>query len=180
MTLLPDAGVLSAVRKEYFKEGRGRDEGLVVLDSLNHWRKGWTVNRRKYNIYAFGQIHAADREEVAATIYLLGGAQFGLDLPLSAEDQFRAGEPWRVVPGYKAKRGSLGGHLVYGKKFEVKGCGGEGVSVITWGKEQLMTWDFLEYYCDEAFAVVDNRNRWLKSSTLDVEKLDGYLRGVVT
>ena len=41
-----------------------------------------------------------------------------------------------------------------------------------------MTWDFLEYYCDEAFAVVDNRNRWLKSSTLDVEKLDGYLRGV--
>ena len=180
LTLLPDAGVLSAVRKEYFKEGRGRDEGLVVLDSLNHWRKGWTVNRRKYNIYAFGQIHAADREEVAATIYLLGGAQFGLDLPLSAEDQFRAGEPWRVVPGYKAKRGSLGGHLVYGNKFEVKVGNGEGVSVITWGKEQLMTWDFLEYYCDEAFAVVDNRNRWLKSSTLDVEKLDGYLRGVVT
>lgn len=178
LALLPDKSVLAAVRSEYIKEGHGKDNGLVVLDSLNCWRKGWTVNRRKYNIYAFGKIHPGDREEVAATIYLLGGAQFGLELPKSAEAQFYAGEQWRIVAGPKGKKGSLGGHLVYNHKYELKECSEAGVTVVTWGKEQLMTWDFLEYYCDEAFAVVDNRNKWLGSSTLDVEKLDGYLRAV--
>jgi hypothetical protein len=178
LTLLPDKSVLSAVRSEYLKEGHGQDNGLVVLDSLNCWRKGWTVNRRKYSIYVFGWIHPGDREEVAAAIYLLGGVQFGLELPLSAEAQFYAGEPWRIVAGPKGKKGSLGGHLVYNHRYELGACSEAGVTAITWGKEQLMTWDFLEYYCDEAFAVVDNRDKWLGSSTLDVEKLDGYLRAV--
>jgi hypothetical protein len=178
LTLLPDKSVLSAVRSEYLKEGHGRDNGLVVLDSLNCWRKGWTVNRRKYNIFAFGQIHPNDRQEVAATIYLLGGAQFGLALPKAAEGQYYAGEPWSIVPGPNGKKGSLGGHLVYDKKYQLVKCNAQGATVITWGKEQLMTWDFLEYYCDEAFGIVDNRNKWLKSSVLDVEKLDSYLQAV--
>ena len=77
---LPDKAVLRAVKREYYKEGNGLDRGLVVLDSLKCWMKGWTINGRKYCIYAFGQIHPNDRQEVAATIYLLGGAQFGLAL----------------------------------------------------------------------------------------------------
>ena len=31
-----------------------------------------------------------------------------------------------------------------------------GVTVVTWGALQVMTWGFWEAYCDEAYAIVSN------------------------
>jgi hypothetical protein len=38
-----------------------------------------------------------------------------------------------------------------------------------------MTWRFLDKYCDELYATVDNKDRFVKNSPVDVEKLEEYL-----
>ncbi|MDD5412787.1 MAG: hypothetical protein PHF31_15520, partial [Methylobacter sp.] len=49
--------------------------------------------------------------------------------------------------------------------------------VVTWGKKQEVSPEFLQTYGDEAYGVVDNRNTWLgDNSPVDVEKLDSYLK----
>src|SRR5207248_1651934 len=45
------------VLKEYFKQTGGPDSGLVVLDSLNQWRRsGWKVRKHTYKIQAFAEV----------------------------------------------------------------------------------------------------------------------------
>ena len=173
LALLPDKAVLASVKREYKKEGHGLDQGLVVLDSLNCWRKGWTINTRQYCIYAFGEIHPSDYSEVRATIYLLQGVCAGVELPISAQSQFENGQPWDVVAGSKGKPGSWGGHCIY-----LVGYNATGPVCVTWGKKQQLTWAFVSKYMSEAYGIVDNRDKWLGSSTLDVDKLDSYLQEV--
>ena len=165
------------VLKEYWKEQgancrhRRPDNGLVVLDSLKCWRKkGWKAAGKSYSIYAFAEVSYRNHDEVMAAIYLLSGACIGLQLPVSAESQFDAGQPWDITTGPDAEPGSLGGHCVY-----LVGYGGSGPVGVTWGKKQPMTWAFLDRYCDELYAIVDNRDKFLRNSPVDVDKLAGYL-----
>ncbi len=122
------------------------------------------------NIYAFAQVDAADEAEVRTAVYLLTGAGCGLLLPRSAQAQIAAGKPWDVSRGPDARPGSWGGHYVY-----FSGYTDAGPVCVTWGRKQQITWRFLKKYCDELFAIVDNRDRFLKKSPVDVSKLDGYL-----
>ena len=76
------------VLDQYFKEGKKfcfdnkPARGLVMLDSLKHWRNdGWTACGNFYNIYAFAKINQFDLYEVRAAIYLLNGVYIGLALP---------------------------------------------------------------------------------------------------
>jgi hypothetical protein len=160
---------------EYWKEeggsGPNYDQGLVVLDSLNLWRKnGWKAANRAYSIHAFAQIDQTNQAEVKAAIYLLTGAGAGLSLPKSAQTQLDAGKPWDVVHGPDAKPNSWGGHYVFLSGYTTKGpvC-------VTWGRKQQMTWAFLKKYCDELYGIVDNTDKFVKNSPIDVEKLEQYL-----
>jgi len=171
LKLITKPTLKSAVKKEYFIETGGADAGLVVLDSLNHWRQnGWTINRRKYSIYAFAAVHPTDHVEVMQAISLLQGVGTGFQLPQSAEDAFYAGKIWDVVHGSRI----VGGHYIY-----FKGYNPIGPVIISWGKVCQMTWAFLDYYCDEMFAVVDNVDKFLKGPPrINVPVLNGYLQGV--
>lgn len=109
------------VLDEYWKEGnrtfwnKKPDEGLVMLDSLKHWKKdGWIAGGRKYDIYAYGSINLAVEKELKYAIYLLQGAQCGFALPQSCVNQFRKGEMWTITNGEDAIVGSLGGHCFTG------------------------------------------------------------------
>jgi hypothetical protein len=176
---IPDRDVLD----EYFREGGAcflnprPDRGLVLLNSLKQWRKvGWLVNGKRYYIYAFAGVNHLNYEMVRAAIYLFGGITFGLDLPRSADTQFRRGETWDVVSGEAGIRGSLGGHCVISSDYTR-----DGLYDPTWGKRQFMTWRFLDAYCDECYAVVDARDRWLgDKSPLDLDRLDRYLKLVAS
>ncbi len=166
------------VLREYWNEeggaGPNYDQGLVVLDSLKRWRKyGWKAVNKKYSIHAFAQIDQAKQSEVRAAICLLTGAGAGLSLPLSAKAQIDAGKPWDVVRGADGKPNSWGGHYVFLSGYTVKGpvC-------VTWGRKQQMTWAFVMKYCDEMYGIVDNRDRFLKQSPVDVEKLERYLEEI--
>ncbi len=163
------------VLREYWREEGGAgpdfDQGLVVLDSLKYWRKyGWKAGLKKYSIHAFAQVDKKNRSEVRAAIYLLSGAGAGLALPLSAKAQIDAGKPWDVVSGAGGKPDSWGGHYVF-----LSGYTAKGPVCVTWGRKQQMTWAFVEKYCDEMYGIVDNKDRFLKRSPIDVEKLEYYL-----
>jgi hypothetical protein len=158
------------VTKEYFKETGGPDTGLYVLDSLNLWRqKGWKAAKHTYKIKAFAQIDFLDHHEVRAAIYADVGIGIGVSLPTDAQDQFQTGQPWEVTTGPGSAKGSWGGHYVY--------CCGytpQGPVCVTWARKQQITWDWLDKYCDEAYAIFDAKNRF-KKSMIDVPKIEHFL-----
>jgi hypothetical protein len=163
------------VLREYKKETGGPDSGLVVLDSLKAWRKvGWRFGKHQYNVAAFAEVTRSDHDEVKAAIYLLTGAGIGLALPKSAQAQIQAGKPWDVVSGPAGRTGSWGGHYVY-----LSGYTGVGPVCVTWGRKQQMTWAFFDRYADEAYAIVDNIDKWRKGKPgIDVKKLLGFLNAL--
>lgn len=166
------------VLMEYWSEQGGNsltkpDDGLVILDSLNEWRKkGWLAANKNYDIHAFAEIDRTNEEEVKTGIYHLNGAYIGLQLPASAQCQFKWYQTWTVAKK-KNEPGSWGGHAVY-----VCGYYPKGLVCITWGRKQKMTWEFFHKYCDEAYCVVDNKDVFIANSPVDVTVLEGYLNGL--
>jgi len=167
------------VLEEYWRQGGGDavsrpDNGLYLLDSLKAWRKpGWQAAGSHYDIYAFAEISRRDPQEIMAAIYLLRGVYAGFALPLSARAQLDRGQCWYPVTGQGFGPGSWGGHCMY-----LCGYSHVGVTAVTWGKKQLMSWPFFIRYCDELYGVIDNPNRFTPDSPVDTVKLDQYLRAV--
>lgn len=103
------------VVNEYLKETNGLDTGLIMLNSINLWRKeGWIAADKEHNIYAFASVSFRNTNEVKYCIYLLYGAYAGILLPESAKSQFENGELWHVVLGPDSYPGSWGGHCFTG------------------------------------------------------------------
>ena len=149
------------------------DQGLVVLYALKDARKnGWKIGGKAYKIHAFANTTPYNHQLVKAGCFLLNGMLFGLDLPLTAQDQI--GKVWEYLPDTAGNEPrSWGGHLVWNKDYP------DGDPVVqTWGAPQEMTWEFLEHYSSpsEVFAVVDNKDS--KSSVLDEKRLDSYLQAI--
>jgi hypothetical protein len=159
------------VFNEYYAETGGSDSGLVVLTSIKRWRKkGWIAARRRYFIEAFTEIAPRTPDAIRQAVFLDVGVGLGLNLPLSAGDQIRAGKPWEVGKGTRGKAGSWGGHYVY-----VPGYTAFGPVCVTWGQKQQMSWAFLKKYCDEAYAVIDAINTAKKKRALDSKKITAFL-----
>lgn len=142
------------VTDQYFKESGGQDSGLVALYSMRAWRKGWVAAGKPYRIHSFLEVQPQDHALVKEATVVGTGLQWGIRLPLSAADQLNAGAPWDVVSGPRGQAGSWGGHMVTGSEYDA-----EGVTVVTWGKKQKMTWRFIDAYADECYLAVDDVNR---------------------
>ena len=158
----------SDVTTEYFKESGGQDNGLNMLNSLNAWRTGWRAASNIYNIYAYASINVKDWNEVRAACYLLNGLYIGILLPISAQTQ----SIWDIVPDSNpnGNPGSWGGHCIYIVAYD-----NDGLTCMTWGKRQKMTWPFFMKYCDEAFGIVDNKDDWVTNDPIDVIALSQIL-----
>ena len=164
----------SQILAEYWQEQGGDshtkpDNGLCILDSIKLWRsKGWLS--KSYNIYAFAEINHLKLDEVKAAMFLLSGVYGGVELPQSAMDQIDKGQPWTVTAGGTQ---IIGGHGLYWKAFTPAG-----VTCVTWGQEQLATWEWFFKYTDELYGIVDNRDKFLATSPVDIGKLNQYLKAV--
>jgi hypothetical protein len=159
------------VVNEYFKETGGPDEGLVVLSSLKSWRsQGWLAARRRYKIKAFAEINPTEHEEIKRAAYMDIGSGLGLSLPKTAQAQFAAGKPWDVVEGPGSAPNSWGGHYVY-----ISGYTTKGPVCVTWGQKHQITWAFMDKYCDEAYAIIDDLNTPKSRRGLDVRKIQNFL-----
>jgi len=161
---------------EYFKESGGADSGLYVINSLKDWRNlGWIAGGEEYNIYAFAGINWRNHTEVKASIYFLNGIEVGISLPNSAATQYSNSQDWEVVDGPDSVPASWGRHLVF-----IKGYDETGVYCVTWGIIKRMSWEFVDRYIDEAYAIIDNKNKFTSNSPVDIQKLERLLSEIVS
>ena len=125
------------------------DNGAVEIDVLNFWRQTGIAGHK---IFAYAALEPANHMHIQDSVYIFGGCYIGLALPLSAQAQVQNHHPWSVPP-YGAtgdgKPGSWGGHAVPVVAYDV-----HGLTVVTWGALQVMTWSFWTAYCDEAYAIL--------------------------
>lgn len=148
------------VLREWRRENGGTEDGLVVLDSLKAWRsRGWAVGTELYRIEAFAEIDRTRPLELRRAVFMQVGVGLGISLPHDALAQFNAGRPWDVTQGPGGDPDPAWGHYVY-----CPGYTREGPVCVTWGRRQQMTWAFYARCCDEAYAMIDARDEWLKRS----------------
>ena len=127
------------------------DNGAVEIDVLNYWRQSGIAGHK---IGAYVALEPSNHIHVMDSVYIFEGCYIGLQLPISAQAQVQNHQPWSVPPGGPngdGKPGSWGGHAVPVVAYDARG-----VTVVTWGALQVMTWSFWETYCEEAYAIVSN------------------------
>jgi hypothetical protein len=122
------------------------DQGAVELDVLRYWRRTGIGGHQPA---AFVQVDHTNHRQVKQAINLFGGVYIGAALPVSARDQFRARQTWRPAFGPEGRKGSWGGHAV-----SVFGYGPRGLTCVTWGSKQRLTWGFWSRYVVEAWCLV--------------------------
>jgi hypothetical protein len=127
------------------------DNGAVEIDVLNYWRQSGIAGHK---IGAYVALEPANHIHVMDSVYVFEGCYIGLQLPISAQAQVQNHQPWSVPPGGPTgdgKPGSWGGHAIPVVAYDARG-----VTVVTWGALQAMTWTFCEAYCEEAYAILSN------------------------
>ena len=127
------------------------DDGAVEVDVLNYWRQSGIAGHK---IGAYVALEPANHSHIMDSVYIFEGCYIGLQLPKSAQAQVQNHQPWSVPPGGATgdgKPGSWGGHAVPVVAYDARG-----VTVVTWGALQTMTWSFWETYCEEAYAILSN------------------------
>jgi hypothetical protein len=147
--LPPDAEIIAAYAAvSGYDPATGRhDTGAVELDVLNYWRQTGIAGR---TLRAYVALEPGNLDHVRDTVSIFGNCYIGLALPLSAQDQ----STWSVPPGGahgQGAPGSWGGHAVPVVAYDPRG-----LTVVTWGALQRMTWGFWSAYCDEAYALLSD------------------------
>jgi len=125
------------------------DNGAVEVDVLNYWRQSGIAGHK---IGAYVALEPANHSHIMDSVYIFEGCYIGLQLPISAQAQVQNHQPWSVPPGGTTgdgKPGSWGGHAVPVVAYDSRG-----VTCVTWGALQKMTWSFWEAYCEEAYAIL--------------------------
>ncbi len=131
------------------------DVGTNELDFLKHWRK---TGFWGHKIEAFIGLQPRSQLELKDAIWFFGNVFLGIALPRSIQGQ----KVWAVPPGGPVgdgEPGSLGGHCVIGVYADLRG-----VSLVTWGGIQRATYEFMECYTDEAYAILSRD--WLNTDEL--------------
>ncbi len=130
------------------------DQGTNMLDLLSCWQRVGLSRRR---IDAYTAVDPTNSLHVRQGIDLMGGLLIGLALPATVAAQEEPGSTWAVGAGPDAIPGSLGGHCVL-----LTGYGPQELTAISWGAYYHLTWDFLQTYCDEAWALLSHD--WIAAS----------------
>ena len=149
------------------------DNGAAEIDVLNFWRQSGIAG---HQIGAYMALEPANHNHIMDSVYIFEGCYIGLQLPVSAQDQTKNQQPWSVPPGGATgdgKPGSWGGHAVPVVAYDSRG-----VTVVTWGALQTMTWTFWEAYCEEAYAILSNDYLTGKETTpqgFDMQQLQSDL-----
>jgi len=137
------------------------DNGANEIDVLNYWRQ---TGIAAHKIGAYAATEPSNHTHIMDAVYIFEGCYIGLELPTSAQAQTQNHQPWSVPPGGPTgdgKPGSWGGHAVTVVAYDARG-----LTVVTWGALQVMTWTFWDTYCDEAYAIISSDYLTKKGNTL--------------
>jgi hypothetical protein len=153
--VIPDSAVIAAYAaiSGYDPATGQHDVGATEIDLLNYWRK---TGIGAHQIDSYVALEPGNLEHVRDAVYIFGNCYIGLALPATAQRQ----AIWSVPPGGPVGQGapgSWGGHAVPVVAYDASG-----LTVVTWGALQRMTWGFWSAYCDEAYAVLSTD--WLAAN----------------
>jgi len=133
---------------EYLKLTGGADSGLVISDTMWVWQRTGLWGDK---ISAFTHVNWKNHTLVKQAVAFYGSAHMGLQLPANAETQFDANQPWTLVPGWQSIK-NWGGHAVPVVSYDANW-----LYVVTWGRIQRMSWDYMDAYADEMWVVIDDK-----------------------
>lgn len=134
-------GMYSVLSPGFDPNTDANDNGAAITDALNYMASTGLAGEK---IDGWAAIDYTNQTTVEQGIYIFGSINIGVQLPNSAMDQTQAGQAWTVL----ADDGGIdGGHCI-----PVLGYGSEGLTCVTWGALQQMTWDWFKTYCDEAYV----------------------------
>jgi hypothetical protein len=153
----------------------GGDTGAYETDALDNWRNPDLTFRdtkgNPYTIDAYLRLNPSNHDEMRAALALSGpkGIAVCLNLP-AAYSSIMPPETWQVPEGGALvgpwMPGSWGGHSLWLSGYVPEG----GRMDHTWECERnLVTWEALSAYCDEAHMVIDSLDHWrvkVKESTV--------------
>ena len=137
------------------------DDGCVLLDVLNYWRKNPICG---VQLGAYAAVNPQDQDEAEVALEIFGGLYAGAQLPLAAQTQ----DVWDVSPAPSPQSsvpGSWGGHCIPFGKYDA-----QRVSCVTWGAVKDATWPWLQQYVDELYALISPD--WLNGAGVTPEGLD--------
>jgi hypothetical protein len=115
------------------------DNGCVMLDAQNYWHNTGIFGHKTG---AFTKV-GLNEKDIQTGLYLFNGLDIGIQLPVSAIDQFRKGKTWKYVRGSRIE----GGHCVILNYYDDKYY-----KLVTWGKLVLVEKKFVYEYMDEGYA----------------------------
>ncbi len=131
------------VEQQYWEITGGVDTGCVEADVLRLWRTRGLFGGHK--IAAFAPVEANNILAVHRAIAFYGTAYIGVQLPESAQAQFRAGEPWTVMDDSPI----LGGHCIVPVSYDP-----QFIYCVTWGRLVSVSWAWWATYVDEVWCVI--------------------------
>jgi hypothetical protein len=136
---IPDKYILKAYSaiSGYDPATGDNDTGCSILDVCNYWRKRGIGGHK---IGAHGLIDPHNHEHVKQGIYLLGGLDTGINMPVA----WQRSKIWGTGKGRSYAAGGWGGHCV-----NLVGYDSNYVQAVTWGGLQLITWDAVDHYMVE-------------------------------
>jgi len=130
-----------------------RDGGLVILDTLNHWRRDGLWGDF---IDSYVALDPGSESQAKQAIHLFGGIKVGLALP-----DVNTFGPWERVTG---PPNPYNGHDVALVGYDVTGFW-----AVSWGELMHLSWEWYSRYADEAYAVLSPD--WL---TVEGVSIDGF------
>lgn len=139
----------------YLPADPATDQGADPQDILQWWcGHGFLAGAQNDNLAGFASITPTNKDEISRSIYELGGAYLGIELPAAIEAAFAdPTQEWDLPAGQSLSGlwlpGSLGGHAILAVGYD-----SAGVIFISWGARYRMSWPFWLAYGSEAYALL--------------------------
>jgi hypothetical protein len=149
------------------------DNGCVILDALNYWRKHGIAGHK---IFAYATVDWKNHDELRSAINIFGNVYIGIQLPITAQTQ----DVWTVAPGAlntpNGAPGSWGGHCV-----PLVEMSPDFITCVTWGQLLDMSYNFADDYIDEAYVIITVdwlEKNWESPSLLYWKQLRADMKGI--
>lgn len=120
---------------------RGGNEQTVLTYLLKH---GMPLGGGVDKIKAFFEVDPRNLDDIKTVINECGVCYIGFDVPKNIDET--PGSIWQLDKAAPIE----GGHAV-----ALVGYDPDTVTLISWGSLYKMTWEFFQYYTDEAYAIID-------------------------
>lgn len=125
------------------------DNGTEVRASYKYRQKTGIIDAdgKRHKIGAYVSINPKNMQHLAEALWIFEGVGIGIEFPNTAMEQTNNSQPWEYETGAQIE----GGHYI---NLIGKARPANQFTVITWGHRQIVSWRFLENYCEEAWAYI--------------------------